>query len=57
MKLKNILSRNCRILGVAGILTSWLTIALVWAGVATLPIVGLLVTGGCFGLAMIGFGR
>jgi hypothetical protein len=57
MKIKQILSRNCRVLGITGILASWLTIGLVWAGVATLPFLGLLVTGGCFSLAVIGLSR
>ena len=57
MKFKQILSKNCRVLGLAGIFISWLTIGMVWAGVATLPVVGFCITGGCFGLAMIGFGR
>jgi len=57
MKFKQILSKNCRFLGLTGIFVSWLTIAMVWAGVATLPVVGFCISGGCFGLAMLGLGR
>jgi len=57
MKFKQILSKNCRFLGLTGIFVSWLTIAMVWAGVATLPVVGFCISGGCFGLAMLGLAR
>jgi hypothetical protein len=57
MKIKEILTKNFKILGLGGILGSWFTISAIWAGVATLPLVGFVVTSGLFGLALLGTGR
>lgn len=57
MNEKNILKKHVKILGLGGILGSWLTISAIWAGMATLPLIGFLVTSSLFGLALIGTGR
>lgn len=57
MKIRNLLTKNFKILGLGGILGSWLTISAIWAGVATLPLIGFVVTSSLFGLALLGAGR
>jgi hypothetical protein len=37
-----------------GIVSSWMTIALIWGGFITLPLLSFVITGGCFGLAFAG---
>jgi hypothetical protein len=54
MKIKKLIIRNSRIFGLGGVISSWLTIGMVWAGIATFPLIGFMVTGGLFGLALIG---
>lgn len=54
MKLNSLLKKNVTVFGISGIVTSWFTIGTVWAGLATLPIIGFVVTGGLFVLAMLG---
>ena len=57
MKVQNLLAKNYKLLGLGGIISSWFTIGMVWAGIATLPLVGFFVTGSLFGLALLGTGR
>ncbi|MGB2906213.1 MAG: hypothetical protein WBB73_03880 [Candidatus Aminicenantaceae bacterium] len=54
MQIKKVLTKNVRLLGLGGIVSSWFTISMVWTGGATLPFVGFLVTSGLFGLALLG---
>ena len=54
MKLKYLLKKNVKVFGISGIVSSWFTIGMVWAGLATLPLIGFVVTGGLFTLAMLG---
>jgi len=54
MKIKKYLANNYRILGLGGILGSWFTISAIWVGGVTLPLIGFAITGGLFGLALIG---
>lgn len=53
MKVKNLLKKNMRAIGVIGVITSWVTIGSVWSGFGTLAFVGYFVTGGLFSLAII----
>jgi hypothetical protein len=53
MKLKKILKRNFRMIGVFGVIASWVTIGSVWSGFGTAAFVGYFVTGGLFGLAIV----
>ncbi len=53
MKLKKILKRNIRVIGVFGVIASWVTIGSVWSGFGTVALVGYFVTGGLFGLAIV----
>jgi hypothetical protein len=57
MKLKKALENHFKLLSLSGILFSWLTISAVWAGMATLPLIGFAVTGGLFGLALLSISR
>lgn len=54
MKFKYLLKKNVKVFGISGIISSWFTIGTVWAGLATLPLIGFVVTGGLFALAMLG---
>lgn len=54
MRFHKLLKRNFKTLSVLGIAGSWLTIAFIWGGFATLPLVGFLFTGGVFALALVG---
>jgi len=54
MQIKKVLTKNVKLLGLGGIVSSWFTISMVWTGGPTLPLVGFLVTSGLFGLALLG---
>ncbi len=53
MKLKKILKRNFRMIGILGIVASWVTIGSVWSGFGTMAFIGYFVTGGLFGLSIV----
>ena len=53
MKVKNILKRNVKTLGIIGVIASWVTIGSVWSGFGTIAFVSYFVVGGLFGLAII----
>jgi hypothetical protein len=53
MKVKNILKRNVKTLGVIGVIASWVTIGSVWSGFGTIAFVSYFVVGGLFGLVLI----
>jgi len=54
MRLHKFLKRHFKTLGIIGLISSWLTIGLVWGGFATLPLISFVITGGFFGLAFMG---
>jgi len=54
MRIHNFLKRNFKILSIIGIVSSWLTIAFIWGGFVTLPLISFIITGGFFGLAFAG---
>jgi len=53
MRLKKILKRNFRMIGILGIIASWITIGSVWSGFGTMAFIGYFVTGGLFGLSIV----
>jgi hypothetical protein len=53
MRLKKFLDRNFKTLGIIGLISSWLTIILIWGGFVTLPFISFVITGGFFGLAFM----
>lgn len=53
MKVKNILKRNVKTLGIIGVIASWVTIGSVWSGFGTIAFVSYFVVGGLFGLVLI----
>ncbi len=53
MKIKKILKKNFRMIGIFGVFASWITIGSVWSGFGTVVFVGYLVTGGLFGLSIV----
>jgi hypothetical protein len=53
MKLKKILKRNFRMIGILGVIASWITIGSVWTGFGTMAFIGYFVTGGLFGLSIV----
>ena len=54
MRLQKFLKRHFKALGIIGLISSWLTIGLVWGGFASLPLISFAITGGLFGLAFLG---
>lgn len=40
-------------IGILGIIASWVTIGSVWSGFGTLAFIGYFVTGGLFGLSIV----
>lgn len=53
MKMKNLLKRSFRLLGITGIISAWITIGTAWIGLSSLSFIGYLVTSGLFGLALV----
>ncbi len=53
MRLKKILKKNVRMIGILGIIASWITIGSVWTGFGTMAFIGYFVTGGLFGLSIV----
>jgi hypothetical protein len=53
MKVKNILKRNVKTLGIIGVIASWVTIGSVWSGFGTIAFISYFVVGGLFGLVII----
>jgi hypothetical protein len=53
MRLKKILKKNFRMIGILGIIASWITIGSVWSGFGTMAFIGYFVTGGLFGLSIV----
>lgn len=53
MKMKKILKKNMRAIGIFGVVASWITIGSVWSGFGTIAFVGYFVTGGLFSLVII----
>jgi hypothetical protein len=53
MRLKKLLKRNFRMIGILGVFASWITIGSVWLGFGTMAFIGYLVTGGLFGLSIV----
>ena len=53
MKVKKILRKNMRTIGIGGVIASWITIGSVWSGFGTAALVGYFVTGGLFSLVII----
>ena len=53
MKVKNILKRHVKTLGIIGVIASWVTIGSVWSGFGTIAFVSYFVVGGLFSLVLI----
>jgi len=53
MKIKILLKRNFRVLGVTGIISAWITIGTAWIGLSSFAFIGYLITSGLFGLALV----
>lgn len=53
MKLKTFLKKNFRMIGILGVIASWITIGSVWSGFGTMAFIGYFVTGGLFGLSIV----
>jgi len=47
------IDRHFKTLGIIGLISSWLTIILIWGGFVTLPLISFVMTGGFFGLAFM----
>jgi hypothetical protein len=53
MKLKKTLKKHFRMIGILGVIVSWITIGSVWSGFGTIAFIGYFVTGGLFGLSIV----
>jgi hypothetical protein len=53
MRLKKILKKNFRMIGILGVIASWVTIGSVWSGFGTMAFIGYFVTGGLFSLSIV----
>jgi hypothetical protein len=53
MKLKKTLKKHFRMIGILGVIVSWITIGSVWSGFGTIAFIGYIVTGGLFGLSIV----
>ncbi len=52
--MKKICKRHHKIFGLFGLIGAWTVIGMVWAGMITLPFITSLLTGGLFGLTLLG---
>jgi len=53
MKMKRIIKKNLRLIGISAIICSWVTIASVWTGLSTISLIGYCFTGGLAGLTLL----
>ncbi len=53
MRSYKFIDRNFKTLGIIGLISSWLTISLIWLGFINLPLISFVITGGFFGLAFM----